>query len=325
MSSSGTRSGEGRQPRRARQAQRHRRRGNGHVAHDKGNGKGKRIGTVARNGKGNGNGNGNGHVKTIEQPQSTSHRSGSSNGQVMTQRWEVKYVVDRRVRTALDRDLCALMDPDKYSARDGSYIVRSLYFDTPDYMAYHSKISGDAVRHKLRTRIYTDRPDEAKMVRLEIKSRYIGTVHKIATDVSIDDYKEIWRAAQQRILPPQRLLDLDRGVREFFRLQKLYNMEPKILVQYRRRAFERHDLSRVRANFDDNLVGSRHLDLLANIPNARRLLRYDHSVFEVKIDGVMPYWMHMLIDKYGLQNRAFSKFCYSIYSEARTSSILRDD
>lgn len=283
---------------------------------------------------GNGNGDGSdpfsthgGSVLTAERTRTatTGHRAGSTDGQVMTQRWEVKYVVDRTTRTALDRDLCALMDLDKFTAKHGSYIVRSLYFDTPDYMAYHSKISGDAVRHKLRTRIYTDKPDEAKMVRLEIKSRYIGTVHKIAADVSVDNYKHIWHAAKRRILPPGEVLDLDRGVREFFRLQKLYNMEPKILVQYRRRAFERRDVSRVRVNFDDHLVGSRNLDLMARVPNARRLLQYGHSVFEVKVDGVMPYWLHMLIDKYGLQNRAFSKFCFAIYSEARTSSILRDD
>ena len=318
MSSSDIRKGKGRRAHRVR-------RNNGH-----GNGQSMRARDVSirqLRSLGGGDDAGNGQVAIAEKPQtqSVSHRSGSTNGQVMTQRWEVKYVVDRSVRTALDRDLCALMDPDKFSARHGSYIVRSLYFDTPDYMAYHSKLAGDSVRHKLRTRIYTDKPDEAKIVRLEIKSRYIATVHKIAADVTVDNYRAMWDAIQRRLLPAPELLDLDRGVREFFRLQKQFNMEPRILVQYRRRAFERNDVSRVRVNFDDQIVGSRDVDLMAHVPNARRLLRYDHSVFEVKVDGIMPYWLHMLIDKYGLQNQAFSKFCNAIYSEARRSSILRDD
>lgn len=314
MSSSRSHPGEGRDPRGVRRDPGHE---NGRVAP-----RGVEHGNEDSELSGYGGG-----VLTAERTRTATkgHRAGSTDGQVMTQRWEVKYVVDRTTRTALDRDLRALMDLDKFTAKYGSYIVRSLYFDTPDYMAFHSKVSGDAVRHKLRTRIYTDKPDEAKMVRLEIKSRYIGTVHKIAADVSVDDYQQIWHATQRRILPPQEILDLDRGVREFFRLQKLYNMEPKILVQYRRRAFERSDVSRVRVNFDDNLVGSRNLDLMAHVPNARRLLQYGHSVFEIKVDGVMPYWLHMLIDKYALQNRAFSKFCFAIYSEARTSAILRDD
>ena len=319
MSSSDIRKGKGRRAHRVR-------RDGGH-----GNGQSMRARDASirqlRNLKGSDAGNGDGQLAIAKktETQSVGHRSGSTNGQVMTQRWEVKYVVNRSVRTALDRDLCALMDPDKFSARHGSYIVRSLYFDTMDYMAYHSKLAGEAVRHKLRTRIYTDKPDEAKMVRLEIKSRLISTVHKTAADVTVDNYMQMWEAIQRRLLPAQELLDSDRGVREFFRLQKQFNMQPTILVQYRRRAFERNDLSRVRVNFDDHIVGSREMDLMAHIPNARQLLRYGHSVFEVKVDGVMPYWLHMLIDKYGLQNQAFSKFCNAIDSEARRSSILRDD
>src|SRR5262245_23071096 len=94
------------------------------------------------------NGNGNGSANGVNKP-------------LLMQRWEVKYVVDRTTRTALERDLSALMRPDAFAGNDGTYIVRSLYFDSPDFMAYHSKVSGDAVRHKVRTRIYTDDPSQA--------------------------------------------------------------------------------------------------------------------------------------------------------------------
>ena len=256
----------------------------------------------------NGNGNGNGHA-----------------GPLRMQRWEVKYVVDRPTRTALERDMRALMRPDAFAGNDGSYTVRSLYFDSPDYMAFHSKISGDAVRHKLRARIYTDDPSQATWVRLEVKSRILATIHKVACDVSRAEYEEIWQALQERTLPRQEILDGHPGVTEFFRLQKQYNMEPKVIVQYRRTAWERRDVSRVRTNFDDDLVASRDADLLGDLGTARGLLRYGHSVFEIKVDGVMPYWLHMLTDKYALQNQAFSKFCYAIASEARTSAITRGE
>jgi hypothetical protein len=249
----------------------------------------------------------------------------STNGQLFGRRWEVKYLVDRSTRTKLDRDLCGFMDPDIFSNRDGAYTVRSLYFDTPDYLAFHSKVYGAAVRHKLRTRIYTSDPSTVKMVRLEVKSRYLGTVHKIATDVSREEYEEIWAALKTHTLPSRAVLERDHGVREFFRLQKQYNMEPKVVVQYRRRAFARHVVNRVRVNFDDELVACRNLDLLGDMSNARRLMRYGNSVFEVKVDGTMPFWLHMLIDKYGLHNRTFSKFCYSVFSEARTSADIARD
>jgi hypothetical protein len=235
-----------------------------------------------------------------------------NNGDMLAQRWEVKYVVDRSTRTALDRDLRALMQADRYTGDDGSYLVRSLYFDTPDYMAYHSKMAGEPVRHKLRARTYTHDPALVRSVRLEVKSRYLNTVHKLAADVG-------------RRLPPARLVESQAELREFFRLYKMYNMEPKILVQYRRRAFERRDLVRVRVNFDFDIVASRDPDLFGDLRHARRLLRYDHSVFEIKVDGAMPYWLHMLIGKYDLQVQPFSKFCHAIRSQARISALARGD
>ena len=181
------------------------------------------------------------------------------------------------------------------------------------------------VRHKLRARIYTDDPSQVEWVRLEVKSRILATIHKIACDVSREDWDEIWSALQARTLPRSEILDRHRGVMGFFRLQKQYSMEPKIMVQYRRTAWERQDLSRVRTNFDDDLIASRDLDLLGPLNNARRLLQYGNSVFEIKVDGVMPYWLHMLTDKYGLQNQAFSKFCNGIISEARKTAVIRDE
>ena len=241
------------------------------------------------------------------------------------QRWEVKYVVDRTTRTGLERDLSALMRPDAFGRNDGTYIVRSLYFDSPGYMAFHSKVSGDAVRHKLRARIYTDDPSQADKVRLEVKSRIIGTIHKIACDVSVEEYEEIWEALQNHRLPREEILEAHEGVSSFFRLQKQYNMDPTVIVQYRRKAWERRDVSRIRTNFDDELVSTRDTNLLGPIPNARSLLKYGNSVFEIKVDGVMPYWLHMLTDKYHLQNRTFSKFCYSLRSGARNSAIMTKD
>ncbi len=238
-------------------------------------------------------------------------------------RLEVKYLVDRTTRTALTRDLKALMRPDKYAGPDGSYRVRSLYFDTPDYMAYGQKISGEAERHKLRIRAYGDEPSQTPFVRLEVKSRYISFIYKVVVDVSRQDYQEIDCAFKQRRIPPTNLW-ADNGMStEFVRLKRQYNFEQKILLEYRRQAWVRNELNRVRVNFDDELIASRDLDLLGPMHGARRLLRYGHSIFEIKVDNTMPTWLHMLISKYDLQNQAFSKFCYAVQSEARSSSIAR--
>ncbi len=162
---------------------------------------------------------------------------------ILLRRLEVKYVIDRPTRTALARDLAALMRPDTHGDPTGVYLVRSLYLDTPDFMAYHEKLSGATVRHKLRVRVYGQDPSQTPHVRLEVKSRYSGFIHKITAEVPWEDYGDIELALKRRTLPPARLLNSN-STQEFFRLQRQYNMEPKIIVQYRRQAFERKEVSR---------------------------------------------------------------------------------
>ncbi len=244
---------------------------------------------------------------------------------VQFRRLEVKYLIDRTRRTALASDISALMRRDNHASGDGTYMVRSLYFDSPDYRAYHEKLNGVAIRHKLRVRAYGEDPQQAAFVRLEVKSRYLNFIHKIALDIPREDYCAVEQALRRRVLPPVHLLASNNISKEFFRLQRQYNLEPKIVIQYRRQAFERLEISRTRVNFDDELWATRHLDLLGPLRGARRVLQCGHGIFEIKVDGSMPFWLHALIVKYELQDQALSKFCYAVRSEARSSAIGRVD
>ena len=241
----------------------------------------------------------------------------------MAQRREIKYLVDRSTRTAMARDLSAFMRPDDFSGGDGTYSVRSIYFDTPDYLAYHDKMAGLASRHKLRIRAYGDPPTESSAVRFEIKGRYLTNIHKLTFDVPWDNYHEVKLAIQRRTLPPRGLWCHSAASQEFFRLLRHYNMEPKILIQYRRQAFERMEIRRLRVNFDDELVACRNLDLAGPIRGARRILQYGHAILEIKADGALPYWMHILISKYNLRDQSVSKYCHAVRSEARFSPVGR--
>lgn len=239
-------------------------------------------------------------------------------------RVEHKYFVNRTTATALERDIRSFMKPDSYTEASGGYLVRSIYFDTHNYMAYHDKISGLPIRHKLRMRVYGDQPQNSPFIRLEIKSRYINVIHKIIVDVPRQHHRDILFALQNYRLPAQSFLNTRDVSKEFFRIQRLYNMKPQILVQYRRRAYEKNEFNRVRLNFDYELVASRHLDLLSPLQGARSLLKYGNAIFEIKVDGIMPFWLHQLIAKYDLQNEAISKFCYSIQNQAHFSAIARE-
>ena len=244
---------------------------------------------------------------------------------ILFRRLELKYLVDRTSRTALEKDLRTFTPADGYSESNEGYLVRSLYFDTHDYMAYHEKMAGTAVRHKLRMRVYGEKPEMAPFVRLEVKSRYNETINKITVDVPQKDFDDVASAIENHRLPPQHFLNLDGISREFFRVQRQYNMKPQIMVQYRRRAYEKKEIERVRVNFDDQLFATKHLDILGHLRCARSLLKYGNSIFEIKVDGTMPYWLHKLIAKYDLQNQAISKYCYAIRGQARLTTHSRSE
>jgi hypothetical protein len=65
-------------------------------------------------------------------------------------RYELKYVVDARRYHALIDDLRHFMVPDSHGDPGGSYPVVSLYYDSPEFEAYYSKIEGLRFRRKLR-------------------------------------------------------------------------------------------------------------------------------------------------------------------------------
>jgi len=250
--------------------------------------------------------------------------NGNKNG-LEFRRLEMKYLVDRTRRTALTRVLAALMQPDRHASPDGFYTVRSLYFDTPDYMAYHQKLAGMAVRHKLRVRAYGVDVSQVPLVRMEVKSRYLNSIYKIAKDVPRDVYLEVERCLLRRTFPPLEYLEEGILPREFFRLQRQYNMEPKVIVEYRRQAFERVELTRTRVNFDDDLRASRGLTLFGPLRSARPILRPGHAILEIKVDGWLPDWVHRLIANYDLQDQALSKYCYAVRSEALLSVTERPE
>jgi SPX domain protein involved in polyphosphate accumulation len=241
----------------------------------------------------------------------------------MARRLELKYLVDRTTRTALELDLRRLMRPDCHAGQDGAYRVRSLYLDTPDFLCYRQKLAGMGARHKLRLRAYGDDPSASELVRLEVKSRKASFIHKTVLDVPREDYPSLYESIVRKTMP-EGWLESAETPKEFFRLQRQYNMEPKVLLQYRRTAFERREISRCRANLDDEIVCTRNLDLLGPMAGARRVLQYGHAVFEIKVDDFMPFWMHALIVKYDLQAQAFSKYCYAVRSECRLSGIARE-
>jgi hypothetical protein len=224
----------------------------------------------------------------------------------MLWRYELKYRINMWQYNQVKLALVPYMKMDPYTLRapDRKYLVRSLYFDSPDYLSYREKINGDFGRIKFRIRTYTDDAAEAAPVRVELKTRRGNTMVKYATFVSAAECDEFlrtrhWPNTEHPVL------------REFERLALVRNLEPKILVEYRREGYMPRDKSGYRVTFD-HWVHSAASDCLYPRNPWFRKHYANEIILEVKCRNQRPPWLANLMLRYGLKFTANSKFVQGI-------------
>lgn len=88
----------------------------------------------------------------------------------MNYRHEWKYEISYTDLFILRQRLKAVMRPDK-NAVNGTYFIRSLYFDTPGDTALREKLDGVSRREKFRIRYYNH---DTSLIHLEKKSKWAG-------------------------------------------------------------------------------------------------------------------------------------------------------
>lgn len=146
----------------------------------------------------------------------------------MEYRHEWKHEINRSDLLILRKRLKAVAKPDSHSA-DGTYEIRSLYFDTADDKALWEKINGVNIREKFRIRYYNRDPS---FVRLEKKSKINGLSAKDSVSITRAQAQAMvdrtWSLPAESDMP---LLD------ELYIKVKNQGLRPKTLVDYTREAF----------------------------------------------------------------------------------------
>lgn len=90
-------------------------------------------------------------------------------------RHEIKHEIDLFDRIEISHRLSLALTRDPFANESGSYVVHSLYLDTPDDKALQEKLDGVTPRTKYRLRYYNDKTD---FIRLEKKSK-IGDLTRL--------------------------------------------------------------------------------------------------------------------------------------------------
>lgn len=207
------------------------------------------------------------------------------------ERVEKKYLCSDYDILVLKQRLALLLKPDPHQKGE-EYVVRSVYFDTPEDRCYYENEDGVDKRKKYRIRTYLDNED---VVKFEIKSKQCG---KTSKEVCL-----LERDGCEKILKKQRS-----GNKEIDFLIQSERLCPKIIVDYERTAYV-YPVGNVRITFDRNISVSTQCSnfLSENLWKIPVLPPHQH-IMEVKYDELLPDTIAEILDLGNLQQTTFSKY-----------------
>lgn len=220
-------------------------------------------------------------------------------------RVEDKYIIRQIDLYSLINRLENVMEYDKASGANGSYLISSMYFDDLWDTHFYDTISGNPLRKKFRIRIYNN---DFSTIKLEVKNKIYSRINKQSTQIT---YKEMEKLILGETI---RDLNVSDDVIAEFNQQIIYNkLMPKVIVTYERRAFV-SEAGNVRITFDTNIRGSTDIDKFAD----KELVHDDigiSAVLEVKYDEFVPDYILQLLETNRMQQTSCSKYrmCRELY------------
>lgn len=216
----------------------------------------------------------------------------------MTYRHEWKHAISYLDLLTIRQRMEAIAQPDPH-AQGGRYLVRSLYFDTPEDRALLEKLNGVSRREKFRIRFYNG---DLTTLHLEKKYKQAGLGTKHSAPLSPREVTALlagdtaWLQAR-----PEPLLQ------EFYQKLRAQRLGPKTVVDYTREPFI-YAPGNVRVTLDYDLrTALGGTDLLD--PGLLTIPAGDAPILlEVKWDAYLPAVIRDAVQLGTRRSAAFSKY-----------------
>lgn len=230
-------------------------------------------------------------------------------------RYELKFPMSISTYNDLIKVIDPLFIADAFGDEEGFYSITNLYFDTWDNFFHEQNLNREPFRQKLRMRTYGNVSLE-DVCYLEIKKKYNGLSNKRRTSMTLLDAYSFLGLTQPKC---------DKGftnsndfvLQEIDYFKNYYQLMPKSIISYDRKALHREDDCDVRVTFDKNLR-TRTTDLRLEHGNFGEMFTpEDFIMMEVKVADCIPLWFAEIIDRFGLTGMKFSK-----YSQCCSASAL---
>lgn len=216
---------------------------------------------------------------------------------------EWKYLISDWEAEHLRARLGAYMEHDK-NAVNGTYMIRSLYFDDFWDTAYQEKLMGIEQRQKWRIRIYNC--SDAR-ISLERKRKSGSYIYKQSARLSREEFEKILAGDYEFLLHHEKNL-----CKEFYYECVCRVLRPKVIVDYDREPFV-SDNGTVRITLDSAVraaVGS--FDIFDDRLPTMEVLEPGKLVLEVKFTEYLPELYRTVLPLDGQEFTALSKYtlCY---------------
>lgn len=213
-------------------------------------------------------------------------------------RHEWKYEINYMDFLTLRTRLSAVMQRDEHAA-DGTYEIRSLYFDNPADKALREKLDGVNKREKFRVRLYDN---DTSVIFLEKKSKWNSLCSKESIRVTEHEVRDLLRGELDW------MKDSDRPLcTELYEKMICQGLRPKTIVDYTREPFV-FAPGNVRVTLDyDIRTGLQCTELLD--PGAVTVPASGNPILlEVKWDEYLPDVIRQAVSLQGRRAGAFSKY-----------------
>ncbi|MEM9821021.1 MAG: polyphosphate polymerase domain-containing protein [Bacteroidota bacterium] len=247
-------------------------------------------------------------------------------------RYEYKYFVPNSKLDLLRDMIKSFVYLDKFAAsrKEKEYTVRSIYFETPDFECYRTKIAGLKHRNKVRLRGY-NKEKSSNTVFLEIKRKYEAPILKNRAPVRFDYLKSLFNGVNPDLFiknTPKFDEARDNARRFLFNVHSR-KMKPVVNVIYEREPFLSifdDPGNNLRVTFDKNLRSCPYptIDELYD-ENRIAYANQGYFILEVKFNNYYPAWMKPVIAALGLRQQSASKYCLCIDAQPFINPTSRYD
>lgn len=209
---------------------------------------------------------------------------------------ELRYIEYLTIRSRLR----AVTGYDIHAGADGTYGIRSLYFDNYHDKALREKIDGVNEREKFRIRYYNGNTD---VIHLEKKSKFNGLCNKLSANITKEQVEELLKGNIEVLYNSKEAL-----LTELYTKMKSEQLRPRVIVDYTREPYV-YAPGNVRITFDSGIRSGFYADSFFDwdCPTVAAD-KTNNVLMEVKYDDYMPDIIRMCIQENERQQEAFSKY-----------------